>query len=160
MPRLTAGQQAPDFTLPSDGGGDITLSSLRGAPVVLVFYPKAMTSGCTQQACGFRDALASFGAVGATVMMISPDPVTRLVRFRDKEGLSFPLLSDESHGVLEAYGVWVEKSMYGRKYMGVERSTFVVGPDGLLVHADYKVKAAGDADRVLALLGQAPVRSR
>lgn len=153
MARLAPGDTAPDFTLPSDGGDDITLSSLRGAPVVLVFYPKAMTSGCTTQACGFRDALARFGQVDARVLAISPDPVTRLVKFRDKEGLTFPLLSDESHDVLEAYGVWVEKSMYGKKYMGVERSTFVVGPDGVLLHADYKVKPAGDAERVLALLG-------
>ena len=152
MSRLEPGQPAPDFTLPSDGGDDVTLSALRGAPVVLVFYPKAMTSGCTQQACGFRDALSQYGKLGATVLMISPDPVKQLVKFREKEGLTFPLLSDESHEVLEAYGVWVEKSMYGRKYMGVERSTFVVGADGVLQHADYKVKPAGDAERVLALL--------
>ncbi len=153
MARLAPGDFAPDFTLPSDAGDPVTLSSLRGSPVVLVFYPKAMTSGCTQQACGFRDALAAFGAVGATVLAISPDPVKQLVKFREKEGLTFPLLSDESHEVLEAYGVWVEKSMYGRTYMGVERSTFVVGPDGALTHADYKVKPGGDAQRVLALLG-------
>jgi peroxiredoxin Q/BCP len=112
-----------------------------------------MTSGCTQQACGFRDALAQFGDLGVTVLAISPDPVKQLVKFREKEGLTFPLLSDESHEVLEAYGVWVEKSMYGRTYMGVERSTFVVGSDGALTHADYKVKPADDAQRVLALLG-------
>lgn len=153
MARLAPGDTAPDFTLPSDGGDDVTLSGLRGAPVVLVFYPKAMTSGCTQQACGFRDALSAFGDLGATVLAISPDPLKQLVKFREKEGLTFPLLSDESHQVLEAYGVWVEKSMYGKKYMGVERSTFVVGPDGVLQHADYKVKPAGDAERVLALLG-------
>jgi len=152
MSRLEPGQPAPDFTLPSDDGDGISLSSLRGSPVVLVFYPKAMTSGCTQQACGFRDALSSFGKIGATVLMISPDPVKHLVRFREKEGLTFPLLSDESHEVLEAYGVWVEKSMYGREYMGVERSTFIVGPDGVLQHADYKVEPAGDAERVLGLI--------
>jgi peroxiredoxin Q/BCP len=153
MARLVPGDTAPGFTLPSDGDEQVTLSALRGAPVVLVFYPKAMTSGCTQQACGFRDALSAFGDLGATVLAISPDPVKKLVKFREKEGLTFPLLSDESHEVLEAYGVWVEKSMYGRTYMGVERSTFVVGPDGVLLHADYKVKPAGDAERVLALLG-------
>ena len=153
MARLEPGQPAPDFTLPSDGGDDVTLSALRGGPVVLVFYPKAMTSGCTQQACEYRDSLALFGKVDATVLAISPDPVPRLGKFREKEGLTFPLLSDESHEVLEAYGVWVEKSMYGKKYMGVERSTFVVGADGVLLHADYKVKPAGDAERVLALLG-------
>ncbi len=153
MPRLAPGDTAPDFTLPSDADGEITLSSLRGGPVVLVFYPKAMTSGCTQQACGFRDSLAGFRDIGATVLMISPDPVKQLAKFREKEGLTFPLLSDESHEVLEAYGVWVQKSMYGRTYMGVERSTVVVGPDGVIQHADYKVKPAGDADRVLGLLG-------
>lgn len=153
MARLEPGQPAPDFTLPSDGGDDVTLSSLRGAPVVLVFYPKAMTSGCTQQACEYRDSLTQFEGLGVTVLAISPDPVKRLEKFREKEGLTFPLLGDESHEVLEAYGVWVEKSMYGKKYMGVERSTFVVGADGALLHADYKVKPAGDAERVLALLG-------
>ena len=152
MPRLEPGQPAPDFTLQSDSGESITLSALTGAPVVLVFYPKAMTSGCTQQACGFRDALSSFAKLDATVLMISPDPVKQLVKFREKEGLTFPLLSDESHEVLEAYGVWVEKSMYGKKYMGVERSTFVIDAKGTIVHADYKVKSTGDAERVLALL--------
>ena len=153
MARLEPGQPAPDFTLPSDGGNDVTLSSLRGAPVVLVFYPKAMTSGCTQQACEYRDSIRQFEGMGVTVLAISPDPVKRLEKFRAKEGLTFTLLGDESHEVLEAYGVWVEKSMYGKKYMGVERSTFVVGADGVLLHADYKVKPAGDAERVLAMLG-------
>lgn len=152
MARLEPGTPAPDFTLPSDDDGEVTLSSLRGAPVVLVFYPKAMTSGCTQQACEFRDALGEFRSLDVTVLAISPDPVKRLAKFREKEGLTFPLLSDESHEVLKAYGVWVEKSMYGKKYMGVERSTFVVDADGVLAHADYKVKAGGDAARVLALL--------
>lgn len=152
MDRLEPGQTAPDFTLPSDGGEDITLSSLRGAPVILYFYPKAMTSGCTTQACEYRDSQSAFATADTTVLAISPDPVKRLGTFRDKEGLTFPLLSDESHEVLEAYGVWVEKSMYGKTYMGVERSTFIVGADGLIVHADYKVKAPGDAARVLALL--------
>ncbi|MSO43904.1 MAG: thioredoxin-dependent thiol peroxidase [Thermoleophilia bacterium] len=152
MARLTTGSTAPDFTLPSDGGGDITLSSLRGAPVVIIFYPKAMTSGCTTQACEFRDALTAFSAMSTRVLAISPDPVSRLVSFRAKEGLTFPLLSDESHEVLEAYGVWVQKSMYGRTYMGVERSTFVVDADGVIQQADYRVTPTGDAARVLALL--------
>ena len=104
MARLESGQPAPDFTLPSDAGEDVTLSALRGRPVVLVFYPKAMTSGCTQQACGFRDALAQFEGMDVAVLAISPDPVKQLVKFREKEGLTFPLLSDESHEVLEAYG--------------------------------------------------------
>lgn len=152
MTRLQSGSPAPDFTLPSDGGEDVTLSGLRGAPVVIFFYPKAMTSGCTAQACGFRDHLADFSADGVTVLGISPDPVRRLERFREKEGLTFPLLCDAQHSVCEAYGVWVEKSMYGRTYMGVERSTFVIGTDGVIVHADYKVKPQGDAQRVLANL--------
>jgi peroxiredoxin Q/BCP len=156
--RLEPGQPAPDFTLPSDAGEEVTLSSLRGAPVVLYFYPKAMTSGCTTQACEYRDSISAFAATGTTILAISPDPVKRLDTFRDKEGLTFPLLSDESHGVLEAYGVWVEKSMYGKKYMGVERSTFIVDADGVIAHADYKVKAPGDAARVLALLPSPGVR--
>lgn len=150
--RLEPGQPAPDFTLPSDSGEDITLSSLRGAPVVLYFYPKAMTSGCTTQACEYRDSIGEFAKASATVLAISPDPVKRLEKFRDKEGLTFPLLSDESHEVLEAYGVWVEKSMYGKTYMGVERSTFIVDAEGVIAHADYKVKAPGDAVRALDLL--------
>ena len=152
MAHLEAGQTAPDFTLTSDSGEEISLKSLKGAPVVIYFYPKAMTSGCTVQACDYRDHLTDFGAQGAHVLAVSPDPVSRLGKFRDKEGLTFPLLSDESHAVSEAYGVWVEKSMYGKTYMGVERSTFVVDATGTIIHADYKVKSAGDAARVLALL--------
>jgi peroxiredoxin Q/BCP len=150
--RLEIGQTAPDFTLASDSGEEISLKSLTGKPVVIYFYPKAMTSGCTVQACDYRDRLKDFSKLGAHVLAVSPDPVARLAKFRDKEGLTFPLLSDESHAVLEAYGVWVEKSMYGKKYMGVERSTFVIDATGTIVHADYKVKSAGDAERVLALL--------
>jgi len=152
MARLEAGQPAPDFTLTSDSGEEISLTSLKGAPVVIYFYPKAMTSGCTVQACDYRDRLTDFGAQGAHVLAVSPDPVSRLAKFSDKEGLTFPLLSDESHAVSEAYGVWVEKSMYGKTYMGVERSTFVVDAAGTIIHADYKVKSSGDAARVLALL--------
>ncbi len=152
MARLEPGATAPDFTLPSDTGEEISLTSLRGAPVVIYFYPKAMTSGCTTQACDYRDRLKDFSKLGAHVLAVSPDPVSRLVKFRDKEGLTFPLLSDESHEVLEKYGVWVEKSMYGKKYMGVERSTFVIDAKGTVLHADYKVKSTGDAERVLALL--------
>lgn len=152
MARLEPGQPAPDFTLPSDGGDDVSLSSLRGAPVVLVFYPKAMTSGCTQQACAYRDSLGQFEGLGATVLAISPDPVSRLVKFREKEGLTFPLLGDESHEVLEAYGVWVEKSMYGKKYMGVERSTFIIGADGTLEHVLHKVKPGEHLDLIVKTL--------
>jgi len=150
--RLEIGQTAPDFTLASDSGEEISLKSLTGKPVVIYFYPKAMTSGCTVQACDYRDRLKDFSKLGAHVLAVSPDPVARLAKFRDKEGLTFPLLSDESHAVLEAYGVWVEKSMYGKKYLGVERSTFVIDAKGKIVQADYKVKSTGDAERVLALL--------
>lgn len=152
MARLQPGSPAPDFTLPSDGGEEVTLSALRGAPVVIFFYPKAMTSGCTVEACEFRDRLTDFSADGVTVLGISPDPVRRLERFREKEGLTFPLLSDAEHSVCDAYGVWVEKSMYGRTYWGVERSTFVVGPDGVLEEALYKVTPTGHAAAVLASL--------
>lgn len=147
--RLEPGQPAPDFTLPSDSGEDITLSSLRGAPVVLYFYPKAMTSGCTTQACEYRDSAGEFATAGATVLAISPDPVRRLEKFRDKEALTFPLLSDESHEVLEAYGVWVEKSMYGRKYMGVERATFLIDPKGKISEIWRKVRVTGHIKKVL-----------
>ncbi len=153
MARLDEGQAAPGFTLPSDRGEVVTLSSFLGGRVVLVFYPKAMTSGCTQQVCAYRDSLGVYSSLNVAVLAISPDPVARLASFREKENLTFPLLSDESHEVLEAYGVWVEKSMYGRTYMGVERSTVVVGPDGLLEHLAYGVKPADDSARVLALLG-------
>ena len=153
MARLEPGQPAPDFTLPSDGGDDVTLSSLRGAPVVLVFYPKAMTSGCTQQACEYRDSLTQFEGLGVTVLAISPDPVKRLEKFREKEGLTFPLLGDESHEVLEAYGVWVEKSMYGKKYMGVLRTTFILDANGVVTHVFEKVKPQGHAAEIKAAIG-------
>lgn len=152
MPRLELGQMAPDFTLKSDTDEAISLTSLRGHVVVIYFYPKAMTSGCTTQACDYRDRLKDFSTQGVTVLGISPDPVSRLAAFREAEGLTFPLLSDESHEVLESYGVWVEKSMYGKTYMGVERSTFVVDAGGAIVHVNYKVKASGDAERVLGML--------
>ncbi len=152
MARLEPGQMAPDFTLACDDGTEVTLSSLRGSPVIVYFYPKAMTSGCTAQACEYRDHLKAFAKSGTAILGISPDPVSRLVKFRDKEGLTFPLLSDESHATLEAYGVWVEKSMYGKKYMGVERSTFVIDATGKILHADYKVKSTGDAEHALDLL--------
>lgn len=152
MSRLDAGQIAPDFTLPSDDEGDVTLSALRGQIVVLYFYPKDDTSGCTAQACEFRDLGDEFAAAGARVLGVSPDPLASHARFRAKHGLGFTLLSDEDHTVSEAYGVWLEKSMYGRTYMGIERSTFVISPDGEILHADYKVKAKGNAAQALGLL--------
>lgn len=153
MPRLEPGDIAPDFTLEADDGSTVSLSGLRGRTVVLYFYPKAGTSGCTTQACEFRDRRDAFAAAGAAVLGVSPDPVRALARFRDREGLNFPLLADPDHAVSEAYGVWVEKSMYGKAYMGVERSTFVVGPDGVLTHALYKVKSGGNAELALGLVG-------
>ena len=140
----------PSTVLPSDDEGDVTLSGLRGQHVVLYFYPKDDTSGCTAQACEFRDLGDDFAAVGAKVLGVSPAPLKSHVKFRGKYGLNFTLLSDADHAVAEAYGVWVEKSMYGKKYMGIERSTFVISPEGEVLHALYKVKAKGNAAQALA----------
>ena len=127
---VEVGNPAPDFTLDSDAGETGTLSSLRGKPVVLYFYPKDDTAGCTKQACGIRDAWGEFERRGAVVLGVSPDSDASHVSFKQKFDLQFTLLADPDHAVAEAYGVWVEKSMYGKKYMGVERSTFVIGADG------------------------------
>ncbi len=149
----TEGDPAPDFTLETDDGTQLTLSDLRGAPVVLYFYPKDDTSGCTTEACEFRDAIPDFSSVGARVLGVSPDSVASHGKFRDKHGLNFSLLSDPEHEVAEAYGVWVEKKMYGRTYMGVERSTFVIDADGNIIHALRKVKPKGHAATVAGLVG-------
>ena len=149
MPRLAPGDAAPDFALESDDAGTVRLSDLRGTRVVLYFYPKDETTGCTAQACEFRDLNDDFTVAGARVLGVSPDPLASHERFRRKHGLTFTLLSDPDHEAAEAYGVWVEKSMYGRTYMGVERSTFVIGPDGTIEEALYKVKAKGNAQAVL-----------
>jgi peroxiredoxin Q/BCP len=146
------GDKAPDFTLPDQHGNPVTLSDLRGKDVVLYFYPKADTPGCTKQACGVRDHRADYEKAGAVVLGISPDPVKRIADFDDKYGLGFPLLADEDRAVAEAYGVWVEKSMYGRKYMGVERTTFVIGPDGVIKDVLRKVKPAEHDALVLGAL--------
>ncbi len=153
MARLEVGQPAPDFALEADDGSTVSLGDLSGQRVVLYFYPKDDTSGCTAQACEFRDSVPEFDARGARVIGVSPDPLKSHVKFRDKHDLNFALLSDPEHVAAEAYGVWVEKSMYGRTYMGVERSTFVIAPDGTLEQALYKVKPKGNAASVLALLG-------
>ena len=150
---VEVGNPAPDFTLDSDAGEPVTLSSLRGKPVVLYFYPKDDTAGCTKQACGIRDAWGEFERRGAVVLGVSPDSVASHVSFKQKFDLQFTLLADPDHAVAEAYGVWVEKSMYGKKYMGVERSTFVIGADGNLVDVMRKVKPETHADEVLAALG-------
>ena len=150
MPR--AGDAAPEFTLPSDRGGDVSLESLRGRPVVLYFYPKDDTSGCTTQACEFRDSWAEVQARGAVVLGVSPDSVASHEKFRDKFSLPFPLLADEDHAVAEAYGVWGEKSMYGRKYQGILRTTFIIDPAGRIAHVFEKVKPRGHAAEVLDAL--------
>jgi thioredoxin-dependent peroxiredoxin len=151
--RLEAGDPAPDFTLPDADGNKVSLSSLRGQRVIIYFYPAAMTPGCTKQACDFRDSLASLSVAGLTVLGISPDGPAKLARFRDKEGLNFPLLSDADRSVLEAYGAFGEKMMYGKTTVGVIRSTFVVGPDGKIEHAYYGVKATGHVARLRKELG-------
>ena len=150
MPR--AGDAAPEFTLPSDRGGDVSLESLRGRPVVLYFYPKDDTSGCTTQACEFRDSWAEVQARGAVVLGVSPDSVASHEKFRDKFSLPFPLLADADHAVAEAYGVWGEKSMYGRKYQGILRTTFIIDPAGRIAHVFEKVKPRGHAAEVLDAL--------
>jgi peroxiredoxin Q/BCP len=147
------GSPAPDFTLRSDSGTAITLSGLRGRRVVLYFYPKDDTSGCTKQACELRDVLPRFEGLDAVVLGVSPDSVESHVKFRDKFRLNFPLLADEDHSVAEAFGVWKEKRLYGRSYMGIERSTFVIDEAGMVVEAWRKVKPDGHAERVAAALG-------
>lgn len=149
---LERGEQAPDFTLPDQHGNPVTLSDLRGQTVVLFFYPKADTPGCTTQACSVRDHRTDYETARAVVYGISPDPVKAVAKFDNKYDLEFPLLADEDHAVCEAYGVWVEKSMYGRKYMGVERSTFVIDPDGRVEHVFRQVKPAEHDDLVLGAL--------
>jgi peroxiredoxin Q/BCP len=146
------GKPAPKFTLPSDTGEDVSLESLRGKPVVLYFYPRDDTPGCTAQACGLRDVWGEIQRTGAVVLGVSPDSPKKHAKFREKYGLPFTLLSDETHEVAETYGTWVEKSMYGKKYMGMERSTFVIDADGTVKKVMRKVKPADHADDVLASL--------
>ena len=147
-----AGQAAPDFTLPSDQGGDVPLRGLRGQKVVLYFYPKDDTSGCTTQACEFRDRWADVQAAGAVVLGVSPDGIRSHGKFRAKFDLPFPLLADEDHSVAEAYGVWGEKSMYGRTYEGILRTTFLIDRKGRVARVFEKVKPAGHAAEVLEAL--------
>jgi peroxiredoxin Q/BCP len=142
------GDLAPDFTLDTDAGTPLTLSDLRGRPVVLFFYPKDDTSGCTTESCEFRDLLPRFEQIDAHVLGISPDPVKSHVKFRNKYQLNYPLLADVDKVASNAYGVWQQKSMYGRKYMGVARTTFVVGRDGRITHVFEKVTPAGHAAAV------------
>jgi peroxiredoxin Q/BCP len=150
MAQLKEGDSAPDFALPSDEGKTLSLASLKGKPLVLYFYPKADTSGCTKEAKEFNILLNNFRKLDCAILAVSPDPVKALARFKAKYGLAFPLLGDESHATLESYGVWTQKSMYGRSYMGVERSTFLIGKDGRIARIWRKVKVDGHAQEVLA----------
>jgi thioredoxin-dependent peroxiredoxin len=150
-----AGDKAPDFTLSDQDGNEVTLSALKDKTVVLYFYPKADTPGCTTQACGIRDHRTDYEQAGAVVLGVSPDKVKAIKKFDDKFGLAFPLLADEDHKVAEAYGVWVEKSMYGRKYMGNERSTFVIGPDGVIKDVFRQVTPGEHDDLILGALNAA-----
>ncbi len=149
---LKEGDLAPDFTLQSDDGSEVTLSALRGRKVVLYFYPKDDTPGCTRQACDLRDRWSDFEATGALVYGISPDPVRSHVKFRDKYELPFRLLADTDHQVAEAYGVWKEKTFMGRKYMGNERTTFIIDEDGRIQKIFPEVKPDEHAELVLAAL--------
>ena len=143
------GNKAPDFTLPTDGAGSVTLSKLNGKKVVLYFYPKDDTSGCTAEACGFRDSFPDYGGTDAVVIGISKDSVASHDKFKKKHGLPFILASDTGGDVCEKYGVWVEKSMYGRKYMGLERATFLIDGKGVVRGVWHKVRVPGHVAEVL-----------
>ena len=151
--RLAPGDVAPDFTLPDADGNPVSLSKLRGQRVIVYFYPAAMTPGCTKQACDFTAAMPDFGKLGLTVLGISPDAPAKLAKFREKEQLAFPLLSDQDKTVLEAYGAYGEKMNYGKTIMGVIRSTFVIDAGGKIEKALYAVKATGHVDRLRKDLG-------
>ena len=148
------GTQAPDFTLPDQDGEPVSLSDFRGRPVVLYFYPKADTPGCTTQACGIRDHAADYGAAGATVLGVSPDPVKAIKKFHGGQSLNFTLLADEDHAVCELYGVWGEKSMYGRTFMGATRSTFIIDPEGNVARVFPKVSPKTHDEIVLKALDE------
>jgi peroxiredoxin Q/BCP len=151
--RLEPGDEAPDFTLPDADGNPVSLSSLRGQRVIVYFYPAALTPGCTKQACDFTAAMPEFSKLGLAVLGISPDPPAKLAKFREKEQITFPLLSDQGKSVLTAYGAYGEKMNYGKTIMGVIRSTFVVDADGKIEKALYAVKATGHVDRLRKDLG-------
>jgi len=147
-----AGQQAPDFTIPDQDGDDVTLSALKGTTVVLYFYPKADTPGCTTQACGIRDHGADYEAAGVRVLGVSPDSVEDVKKFHGKQSLNFTLLADEDHAIADRYGTWGEKSMYGRTYWGVQRATFIIDENGVVAHVIPKASPKTHDDEVLALL--------
>jgi peroxiredoxin Q/BCP len=152
---LQRGDEAPDFELPDQDRRPVRLSDLRGGPVVLYFYPRADTPGCTTQACGVRDRRDDYAAAGATVHGVSADPVDAIKRFHDGQGLNFTLLSDEDHAVCDRYGTWAEKSMYGKTFWGVTRATYVIDADGVIAHVIPKVSPKTHDDVVLAALTQA-----
>jgi len=151
---IEAGTTAPDFMLPDQEGDAVSLSDFRGRPVVLYFYPKADTPGCTTQACGIRDHRADYEAAGAVVLGVSPDPVTAVKKFAAKQSLNFRLLADEDHAVCELYGVWAEKTNYGRTYWGALRSTFIIDPDGTVAKVFPKVSPKTHDEVVLNALGE------
>lgn len=151
---IEPGEQAPDFELPDQDGRPVRLADFRGQRVVLYFYPKADTPGCTTQACGVRDRHADYDAAGAVVLGVSPDAVAKVKKFHDKYSLDFTLLADEGHAVADSYGVWVEKSMYGRTYWGVQRTTFIVDPEGNVSQVLHKVKPGEHDALVLAALAE------
>jgi peroxiredoxin Q/BCP len=151
-PMLGTGTKAPDFTLPDEDGDDVSLASLAGSTVVLYFYPKADTPGCTTQACGIRDHLPDYAEAGVRVLGVSPDPVKAVKKFHDKQALNFTLLADEDHAVCDAYGVWAEKSMYGRTFWGAQRTTFIIDENGVVAHVIKKAKPETHDEEVLAAL--------
>ncbi len=151
---LEAGQDAPDFTLPDQDGGQLSLANLRGRIVVLYFYPRADTPGCTTQACGVRDHFDDYAESGARLIGVSPDQVADVKKFAEKFDLNFTLLADADHAVAERYGTWIEKSMYGKKYMGVQRATFLIDPDGKIAKVFPKVSPKTHDDLVLGALAE------
>jgi thioredoxin-dependent peroxiredoxin len=151
---LETGEKAPDFTLPDQDGEDVTLSALAGTTVVLYFYPKADTPGCTAQACGVRDHLPDYEQAGVRVLGVSPDPVEAVKKFHDKQALNFTLLADADHAVCDAYGVWGEKSMYGKTFMGAQRATFILDGEGVIRHVIPKVSPKTHDDEVLKAIGE------
>jgi peroxiredoxin Q/BCP len=153
---IAAGAPAPDFELPDQDGDPVRLSALRGRTIVLYFYPKADTPGCTTQACSIRDRAAEYAAAGVKVIGVSPDPVAKVKKFHDKRELNFTLLADADHAVCESYGVWGEKSMYGKRYMGAQRATFIIDADGCVVHVIPKASPKTHDDEVLKVLGELP----
>jgi peroxiredoxin Q/BCP len=151
---IEKGDKAPDFTLPNQDGEPVSLADFAGRTVVLYFYPKANTPGCTTQACGIRDHAADYDAAGAVVLGVSPDPVEPVKKFHGRQSLNFTLLADADHAVCETYGVWGEKSLYGKKYMGANRATFIIDGDGTVAHVIPKASPKTHDDEVLAALGQ------